>query len=102
MVTADKRAAILAKAELLAGRSLGDSGDDLAEMAVQRACAYCNRPDVPEEREQAVAAPASSFVSPAASQPFWMAWPRVQMSPPTRKARRQSRTMGELGALALT
>ena len=56
MVTADKRAAILAKAELLAGRSLGDSGDDLAEMAVQRACAYCNRPDVPEAMEQAVAA----------------------------------------------
>lgn len=25
-------------------------------MAVQRACAYCNRPDVPEEMEQAVAA----------------------------------------------
>ena len=56
MVTADKRAAILAKAELLAGRSLGDSGGDLTEMAVQRACAYCNRPDVPEEMEQAVAA----------------------------------------------
>ena len=56
MVTADKRAAILAKAELLAGRSLGDSGNDLTEMAVQRACAYCNRPDVPEEMEQAVAA----------------------------------------------
>lgn len=56
MVTADKRAAIRGKAELLAGRSLGDSGDELTEMAVQRACAYCNRPDVPEEMEQAVAA----------------------------------------------
>ena len=56
MVTADKRAAIRAKAELLAGRGLGDSGDDLTEMAVQRARAYCNRPDVPEEMEQAVAA----------------------------------------------
>ena len=56
MVTADKLAAIRGKAELLAGRSLGDSGDELTEMAVQRACAYCNRPDVPEEMEQAVAA----------------------------------------------
>ena len=56
MVTTDKLAAIRGKAELLAGRSLGDGGDDLTEMAVQRACAYCNRPDVPEEMEQAVAA----------------------------------------------
>ena len=56
MVTADKLAAIRGKAELLAGRSLGDSGNDLTEMAVQRACAYCNRPDVPEAMEQAVAA----------------------------------------------
>ena len=56
MVTTDKLAAIRGKAELLAGRSLGDGGDDLTEMAVQRACAYCNRPDVPEAMEQAVAA----------------------------------------------
>lgn len=55
MVTADKLAAILAKAELLAGHELGEHGDALTEMAVQRACAYCNRPDVPEEMEQAVA-----------------------------------------------
>ena len=56
LVKADKLSAILAKAGLLEGLSLGDSGDDLTEMAVQRACAYCNRPDVPEEMEQAVAA----------------------------------------------
>ena len=55
MVTADKRAAIRGKAELLAGHELGEHGDALTEMAVQRACAYCNRPDVPEEMEQAVA-----------------------------------------------
>ena len=55
MMTAEKLAAIRGKAELLAGHELGEHGDALTEMAVQRACAYCNRPDVPEEMEQAVA-----------------------------------------------
>ena len=56
MVSADKVAAIRAKAEVLAGRSLGDNGDALTEMAAQRACAWCNREDIPEDMEQAVAA----------------------------------------------
>lgn len=56
MLDADKVSAIRAKAEVLAGRSLGEQGDLLAEMAAQRACAYCNRPDIPVEMEQAVAA----------------------------------------------
>ena len=56
MVDADKVAAIRVKAEALAGRSLGEQGDLLAEMAAQRACAYCSRPDIPVEMEQAVAA----------------------------------------------
>ena len=56
MVGADKVAAIRAKAEVLAGRSLGDNGDALTEMAAQAACAWCNRADIPEDMEQAVAA----------------------------------------------
>ena len=56
MTGADKVAAIRAKAEVLAGRSLGDNGDALTEMAAQRACAWCNREDIPEDMEQAVAA----------------------------------------------
>ena len=56
MVSADKVAAIRAKAEVLAGRSLGDNADALTEMAAQRACAWCNREDIPEDMEQAVAA----------------------------------------------
>ena len=56
MVGADKVAAIRAKAEALAGRSLGDHGTALTEMAAQRACAWCNRADIPEDMEQAVAA----------------------------------------------
>lgn len=56
MVDADKVSSIRAKAEVLAGRSLGEQGDLLAEMAAQRACACCNRPDIPAEMEQAVAA----------------------------------------------
>ena len=45
MTGADKVAAIRVKAEVLAGRSLGDNGDALTEMAAQRACAWCNRGD---------------------------------------------------------
>ena len=56
MLTADKVKAIRDKAEALAGQSLGEQGDLLAEMAAQRAMAYCQRPDIPEEMEQAVAA----------------------------------------------
>ena len=56
MVAADKVAAIRAKAEVLAGQSLGENGDILVEMAAQRACAYCQREDIPEAMEQAVAA----------------------------------------------
>ena len=56
MVSADKVFAIRAKAEALAGRSLGDHGSALTEMAAQAACAWCNREDIPEDMEQAVAA----------------------------------------------
>lgn len=56
MMDADKVAAIRTKAEALAGHSLGEHGDLLTEMAAQRACAFCQRQDIPEEMEQAVAA----------------------------------------------
>lgn len=47
--------AIRRKAECLAGAELGEEGDLLVEMAAQRACAYCQREDIPKEMEQAVA-----------------------------------------------
>ena len=50
-VTLSQRDAILAKAEALAGEPLGE-----AEIACERALAHCNRSDIPEEMEQAVAA----------------------------------------------
>ena len=56
MVGADKVASIRAKAEVLAGHSLGDNGDALAEMTAQAACAWCNREDIPEDMELVVAA----------------------------------------------
>ena len=56
MVAPDKVASIRAKAEVLAGHSLGDNGDALTEMAAQTACAWCNREDIPEDREVVVAA----------------------------------------------
>ena len=56
MVSADKVFAIRAKAEALAGRSLGDHGTALTEMAAQRACAWCCREDIPEDMEVVVAA----------------------------------------------
>lgn len=56
MSGADKAAAIREKAERLAGRSLGENGDALTEMAMERACAWCGREDIPEAMEQAVAA----------------------------------------------
>ena len=52
----DKVKAIRDKAEALGGQSLGEHGDLLVEMAAQRACAFCQREDIPEEMEQAVAA----------------------------------------------
>lgn len=57
MVPAETLRAVRAKAELLnGGASLGEAGDALAEIAVQRALAHCRRRDVPEDMEQAVAA----------------------------------------------
>ena len=56
MVGADKVAAIRAKAEVLAGRSLGDNGDALTEMTAGAAMTWCNREDIPEEMETVVAA----------------------------------------------
>ena len=56
MSGADKAAAVREKAERLAGRSLGENGDALTEMAMERACAWCGREDIPEAMEQAVAA----------------------------------------------
>lgn len=56
MVDAEKVASIRAKAEVLAGHSLGDNGDALTEMASQAACAWCNRENIPEDMEAVVAA----------------------------------------------
>lgn len=56
MVDADKVASIRAKAEVLAGRAMGDRGDALTEMAAQAAMAWCGREDIPEEMEVVVAA----------------------------------------------
>lgn len=48
--------AVRGKAELLnGGVSLGEGGDLLAEIAIQKALAWCQRGDVPEDMEQAVA-----------------------------------------------
>lgn len=48
--------AVRAKAEFLnGGASLGNGGDLLAEIAIQKALAWCQRRDVPEDMEQAVA-----------------------------------------------
>lgn len=55
MAGAEKIRAIREKAEALAGRSLGETGDALAAIAAQRAMAYCCREDIPEEMEQAAA-----------------------------------------------
>ena len=57
---ADKVKAIRAKAEVLAGQDLGEHGDALVELAAQAALAHCQREDIPEEMEQAVAALAVS------------------------------------------
>lgn len=62
-VTQTQRDAILTKAEALAGESFGETGGLLTEIACERALAYCNRPDIPEEMEQAVAALAVGLAS---------------------------------------
>lgn len=51
-----QREAIRKKAEILAGSDLGGDGDALVDMAAQRACAHCQRDDIPQDMEQAVAA----------------------------------------------
>ena len=56
MVAADKVTSIRAKAEVLAGRSLGDNGDALTEMVARAAMAWCSREDIPEDMEVVVAA----------------------------------------------
>ena len=61
MIGADKVAAIRAKAEVLAGQSLGDNGDTLTEMAARASMAWCNREDIPEDMEVVVAALAVSL-----------------------------------------
>ena len=60
-VTLSQRDAILTKAEALAGEPLGEAL--LAEIACERALAHCNRSDIPEEMEQAVAAVLVGLVS---------------------------------------
>ena len=62
-VTQTQLDAILTKAETLFGGELGEKGAALVEMACARALAYCNRPDIPEEMEQAVAALAVGLAS---------------------------------------
>lgn len=56
-----QREAIRKKAEILAGGDLGGDGDALVDMAAQRACAHCQRDDIPQDMEQAVAALALSL-----------------------------------------
>ena len=53
MSGADKAAAIREKAERLAGRSLGENGDALTEMAMERACRTAGLPGrlIPVPRE---------------------------------------------------
>lgn len=60
MITDEQVRRIREKAEVLAGQSLGEDADALAGMAAHAACAFCQRTDIPEEMEQAVAALAAS------------------------------------------
>lgn len=60
MITDEQVRRIREKAELLAGQSLGEDADALAALAAHAACAFCQRTDIPEEMEQAVAALAVS------------------------------------------
>ena len=55
MVAAEKLEAILKKAETLMGGPLGEYGEDLAGIAAALACGWCNREDIPDDMENAVA-----------------------------------------------
>ena len=68
-MTQEQRVAILTKAEALAGEPLGEAGALLAEIACERALAHCNRSDIPEEMEQAVAAVPTVLLSSDNCQP---------------------------------
>lgn len=61
MVTVEKLSAILRKAEALVGEPLGEYGEDLTSIAVMLACGWCNREDIPEDMEGAVALMVSSL-----------------------------------------
>ena len=61
MVDADKLEAILKKAEALVGEPLGEYGEDLTGVAATLACAWCNREDIPEDMEDAVALMAAAM-----------------------------------------
>jgi len=62
-VTLSQRDAILTKAEALAGEPLGEAGGARAGGGGAAAAADCNRSDIPEEMEQAVAAVLVGLVS---------------------------------------
>ena len=67
MVTVEKLSAILRKAEALVGEPLGEYGEDLTSIAVMLACGWCNREDIPEDMEGAVALMVAALVSRAFS-----------------------------------
>ena len=62
-VSQAQRDAVLTKAETLLGEPLGETGALLAEIACERAMAYCNRADIPVEMEQAEAGVLVGLVS---------------------------------------
>lgn len=61
MVAAEKLETIQKKAEALVGEPLGEYGEDLTGIAVALACAWCNREDIPEDMEDAVALMAAAL-----------------------------------------
>ena len=56
MMAPGQAESIRRKAELLSGQSLGERGTALAQLAGERAMSWCQREDIPEAMEQAVAA----------------------------------------------
>lgn len=54
-VSSEQLSRILALAEALAGETFGERGEALAQIACERAMTFCNRTDIPQEMEQAVA-----------------------------------------------
>ena len=54
-VSSEQLERILTLAETLAGESFGERGLTLAQIACERAMTFCNRTDIPQEMEQAVA-----------------------------------------------